>query len=66
MFLFIFGLFVGCSLGVFLISMLVKSKEADRAFNVVLLSSLYNGQMPSFPRKRESRYQRLDSGSSPE
>jgi hypothetical protein len=29
MFLFIFGLFVGCSLGVFLISILVKSKEAD-------------------------------------
>ena len=32
MFLFIFGLFVGCSLGVFLISMLVNSKEADQAF----------------------------------
>lgn len=29
MFLFIFGLLVGCSLGVFLISMLAKAKEAD-------------------------------------
>jgi len=32
MFLFIFGLFVGCSLGVILLSMLVKSKEVDQAF----------------------------------
>jgi hypothetical protein len=32
MFLFIFGLFVGCSLGVFLTSMLVKAKEADEVF----------------------------------
>lgn len=32
MFFFIFGLFVGCSLGVFLTSMLIKSKEADQVF----------------------------------
>jgi hypothetical protein len=32
MVLFILGLFVGCSLGVFIISLLVKSKEA--AFRV--------------------------------
>ncbi len=32
MVLFIFGLFVGCGLGVFLLSLLVKSKEADEAF----------------------------------
>ncbi len=35
MFLFIVGLFVGCCLGVILISMLVKSKEAEQAFLLV-------------------------------
>ena len=29
MILFVFGLFVGCGLGIFLISLLAKSKEAD-------------------------------------
>lgn len=29
---FVFGLFVGCGLGVFLISLLIKSKEADEAW----------------------------------
>jgi hypothetical protein len=32
MLLFILGLFVGCSLGIFLISMLAKSKETDEPF----------------------------------
>jgi hypothetical protein len=32
MILFILGLFVGCGLGVFLISLMVKSKETDEAF----------------------------------
>ena len=31
MVLFIFGLFLGCGLGVFFISIMVKSKEADEA-----------------------------------
>jgi len=32
MVLFFFGLFLGCYLGVFLISLLVKSKEVDEGF----------------------------------
>ena len=36
MVLFILGLFVGCSLGVFLISLVVKSKEADEASELVV------------------------------
>jgi hypothetical protein len=32
MVLFILGLFVGCGLGVFLISVLAKSKEPDQSF----------------------------------
>lgn len=32
MILFIFGLFVGCGLGILLISLLTKSKEVDEAW----------------------------------
>ncbi|MBI4766793.1 MAG: DUF3789 domain-containing protein [Deltaproteobacteria bacterium] len=32
MILFILGLFVGCGLGIFLISLLAKSKEADESW----------------------------------
>lgn len=36
MILFVFGLFVGCGLGIFLISLLAKSKEADEAWRELI------------------------------